>query len=230
MKARRRSAAFGAWSVAPWSVFERRSRPAGDARPVVQAPARAAILADPPSPADRLACTYAGSLLEVALQLEALRDGSARLDLQSISLARLMDEVALELGPLARSAGLRLQQAPVPATAAEWRTDASLLRLVVRHLSLRALVGEVAPGPVRLDVAVTVQEARLRVLSRGTPPASRQRALDGVSELSAIQRLLAALGGALVIEPRRSGYTPLNVILRAAAPDACASALSREAA
>ena len=141
-----------------------------------------------------------------------------------------MEEVTAELAPLARDAGLQLIR-PLARPPLEWRTDAALLRLVLRHLTLRALMGEVAPGPIRMELTLSDWEARLCVLARaGAQPAARHRALDGVSELSALRQLLAPLGGALAAEPRRAGYLPLTVILRATGPRDLCAAQQREAA
>ncbi len=216
------------WTLRPWrrlTGFAQSRHGLTPARPATPAVLRTHA----PSAADRLTCTYAGSLLDVALRLEALRDGSGRPWLRASSIAGLVEEVAAELEPLARRAGLRLLHLPGQATPAQWVTDKALLRLVLRHLALRALVGEVAPGAVRMDLALTPREARVRVLSRAVVQPGRQRALDGVSELSALQRLLAAFGGALVIEPRRGGLVSLDVVLRIVSPEDQGAALRRAA-
>ena len=231
MNALARSPVFAAWPPRPWRLVAALSRPRR--RPGaagVRVGSEPALQVEAPSPAERLSCTYAGSLLEVALQLEALRDGKARPQPQVLSPTRLMEDVAADLRPLAQAAGLRLLLAPPSGGAAEWRADAALLRLALRHLVLRALVGEVTSGAVRMDLALSGRELRMRVLSRAGQPPTRQRALDGVSELSAIQRLLAATGGALLIEPRRGGYAPLTLVLRTADPKGDAAALRQEAA
>ena len=64
-------------------------------------------------------------------------------------------------------------------------------------------------------VTLTSREAQILILSH-TPAMILARHADGAREdLVAPQRLLQAMGGSLVLEPRRAGYLPLCIVLPA---------------
>jgi hypothetical protein len=74
---------------------------------------------------------------------------------------------------------------------------------------------EQVPGHVRVMVTLSGREAHILVLSR-TPEATLAAHYDAArNDLIAPQRLLKAMGGSLVLEPRRAGYLPLCIALPA---------------
>ena len=161
----------------------------------------------------RLVRTYAASLIELALQIEALEDGSPPSCRHLVRLGDLVADVVDALGPTAAEAGLRLFRDTLPCTDLACSGEPRRLRLVLHHLLLRTLVDEPAPGHVRVTLTCTRKEARITLLSRAPEPARMRRPAGGLSDLAAADRLLGTMKGVLVLEPRRGGYLPLTLAL-----------------
>ena len=170
--------------------------------------------AESPSAApSRLMRTYAASLIELALQIEALQDGSPACSRRLVRLGDLVAEVVDALGPTAAEAGLRLFRDTLPCADLACLAEADRLRLVLRHLLLRTLLDEPTPGHMRVTLTCTRKEARITLLSRAPEPVRGPRTAQGLSDLAAADRLLRTMQGALVLEPRRGGYLPLTLAL-----------------
>ncbi len=157
---------------------------------------------------------YAASTVEIARHAGALDPGGC-LDMGPVAVQALVGEVVRDLEPRARQAGLTLYHDSHSHRDGVCCADPSELRRVLSHLLLRALSMESAPGHVRVAVSFTNCEARILVLSR-TPEAVLSGHADAArKDLVAPQRLLQAMGGSLVLEPRRAGYLPLCIALPA---------------
>ena len=173
---------------------------------------------------DTLVRAYAASLLDLALKAEALQASSDPLRIAPTALQDLIVQTVDTLGPMAARAGLRLYRDPLAAELRLWPTDVARRRAVLNHLLLRALMGEPAPGHVRVTMAVACTEASISVLARAPELAPQPRTSGSRSELAMVACLLKPLGGELAFQPRRAGYLPLSLLLRRA--PSCATRLA----
>ncbi|WP_174299695.1 hypothetical protein [Caulobacter sp. S45] len=157
---------------------------------------------------------YAASTLEIDRRTRDLATGPG-LALGPVAVQALIGDVLQRLEPLAREAELALLRDVHPARDGVCCAEPRRLRTVVYHLILRALSMEQAPGHVRVTVELTGHEAHILILSR-TPEARLADHGDAArQDLVAPQRLLQAMGGSLVLEPRRAAYLPLCIALPA---------------
>ena len=163
--------------------------------------------------APHLLNAYVASTFEVALQAEALAAGAERLDLAPVDLNEVMDRVAAVLTPLAAAQGVRLLNDSGARAISLPQGDARRLHSVLFHLLARALAGEEPGGHVRILTASSSREVCVRILIRSPETAAGRTARTCRDDLSAAQRILRAMGGALVLEPRRAGYQPLCLVL-----------------
>ena len=175
------------------------------------------ITVQAPSPdAFPLLNAYAASALGLQRRARDL-DLDSGLHLGPVAVQALVADVLRRLDPLARKAGLSLLRQVHSGCDGVCCADPALLREVVHHLVLRALSLEQAPGHVRVLATLTAHEAHILVLSR-TPETTMADHRDAARhDLVAPQRLLQAMGGSLVLEPRRAGYLPLCIALPALA-------------
>ena len=159
---------------------------------------------------------YAASAVEMERRTKELESGVA-LNHGPIALQALIGEILQRLEPLARMSDLALLRDVHSGCDGVCCADPEQLRSVLHHLILRALSLEPTPGHVRIMVTLTSREAHILILSR-TPAAKLAEHPDSArDDLVAPQRLLQAMGGSLVLEPRRGGYLPLCIALPALA-------------
>ncbi len=165
--------------------------------------------------AESLLNAYAASVPKMSRQVDTLDPSAAALNLGPVAVRALVEEVLQGLEPLACEAGFTLLRDADSRCDGVCCADPGELRRVLFHLVLRALSMEQAPGHVRVIITFTGYEARVLILTR-TPETGPVAHTGGVrSDLIAPQRLLQAMGGALVLEPRRAGYLPLCIVLPA---------------
>ncbi len=158
---------------------------------------------------------YAASTLKIVRQADALDPSETALDVGPVAVRALVEAVLLDLEPLAREAGLALLRDGGVGGDGVCCGDPGELRGVLRHLVLRALTFEQAPGHLRVAVAFTGYEVRILILSRSPEAKLATRSDVYRDDLIAPQRLVQAMGGSLVLEPRRAGYLPLCLALPA---------------
>ena len=171
-------------------------------------------LGGPTAPFSLLSAS-AASAVEIARGVERLDLNGAGLSLGPVAVQALVGEVVQALDPQARKVGLAVLRDTDSRCDGVCCADRGQLRAVVSHLLLRALCLELGPGHVRVMVTLSGREAHVRVLSR-TPEATLAAHADAARhDLAAPQRLLQAMGGSLVLEPRRAGYLPLCIALPA---------------
>ncbi len=223
--ARPRPSAMPAWTGLATLVMRRRlasmlASPGSAVRRGVNDAAERApgeIAAQPPSHTTfPLLNAYAASALDLDRRTREL-DLDAGLGLGPVAIQALVAGVLERLDPLARKAGLALLRDVHSGCDGVCCADPALLRDVLSHLVLRALSLEQAPGHVRVMATLTAHEAHILILSRtsGTTLADHRDAAR--QDLISPQRLLQAMGGSLVLEPRRGGYLPLCIALPALA-------------
>ena len=182
------------------------------------------IVAAPSHTAFPLLNAYAASAMSLQQRAREL-DLDPGLRLGPVAVRALVAEVLQRLDPLAQKAELSLLRDIRSGCDGVCCADPALLRDVVSHLVLRALSLEQAPGHVRVAITLTAHEAHILVLSR-TPETTMADHRDAARhDLVAPQRLLQAMGGSLVLEPRRAGYLRLCIAL-----PALAAAAARRAA
>lgn len=169
----------------------------------------------------RLVQVYAVNLLELGLKAEALALGETSPGPAGIDCGALLTELLDTHAPLAASAGLKLSRSVGVAQGLSCIADAVLLRITLSYLLLRAMVGEPAPGHVRVVAAVAQDRLRITLVSRAMPPSP---ALQASSDLAAVRRLLFACDAELSIDPAQGGYLPVTLSLRAAHAAASARA------
>jgi hypothetical protein len=168
----------------------------------------------------RLVQVFAMALLDVGREAEGLALGRVRREETAVQPAQLLRELLDAHAPLAASAGLRLSRATELSSAPVCLTDARLLRTALNYLTLRVLVGEPAPGHVRVAIAEGGGEVRISFISRAAPPASGELS----SDLATVGRLLHACGAQLATEMPYGGYAPVILSLRAVRSAALARA------
>ncbi len=192
----------------PTVVFRAR-RPAGGV------PTTPTVFGSPPP--SILNDAYIASVLELALKAQSLTSGATRLHTCLTDLHALSGEVVEMLHPLAQVCGLKVVRDASPSRADGW-ADPEALYVVLSYLILRTLTGVPAPGHIRIMVTASACEAQILILS----PLSHVVGGEGGStpefDLNAAHGVLRAMGGALVLEPRRAGYSPLSVTFRSTPP------------
>lgn len=163
------------------------------------------------SVAPHLLNVHVASTFAVALQAEALAAGTEGLHLAPVDLGEVLDRIVAVLGPLAAAQGVRLFREG-PRAISLPQGDARRLHNVLFHLLARALAAEAPGGHARVLTAWSSRDVCVRILTRSPEPLARtSRACR--DDLSAARRVLRAMGGALVLEPRRAGYLPLCLVL-----------------
>ena len=210
------------WTAMPHRLAARASRRgrfvpeerhASDADPIHPVAADATGFL-PPSPAFPLLSAYARSAIEITQQAASLEPTDG-LRLGPVAVQALVSRVVHELDPLARQGRLVLLRDADSRCDGVCCAEPARLRTVFRHLLLRALSMEQAPGHVRIMVTLIGHEARIAILSR-TPEATLAAHAEAArQDLIAPQRLLQSMGGSLVLEPRRAGYLPLCIAVPA---------------
>ena len=156
--------------------------------------------------------------MQLSLQAEALASMETAVHPGPVALQAMIAGVMATVQPHAALAGLSvLHDADSHADAICCADPAQLHRVLV-YLTLRALDAEYAPGHVRIMATLTSKEAQLRILGRGPLKPAAPGVGDCRQDLTAARRVLQAMGGALVLEPRRAGYLPVCVVLRALSP------------
>lgn len=164
--------------------------------------------------AGRLMNAYVASAVDVALEVEALGDGTPARQVRT-PIHDLVAEVADALQPCARAAGATLAYDRDSRWSCVAVTDPGRLRKGLSHLALRAMSGAGPGALVRILVTAGPGAARIGVLAVGGAPD------PGPFDLAALVRLVGAIGGSLVVEPARAGCTPIAIVLpvaRLAAP------------
>ena len=177
--------------------------------------AESAVLA-PAHSAFPLLNAYSASALDLKHRTREL-DLDCGLHIGPVAVQALVGDVLQRLDPLARRADLALLRDVHSGCDGVCCADPLLLRRVVSHLVLRALSLEQAPGHVRVMVTLTAREAHILILSRTPETTLADHRAAARRDLVAPQRLLQAMGGSLVLEPRRAGYLPLCIALPALA-------------
>ena len=169
------------------------------------------------SPSLPLLNAYAASAVEIARRALDLDLDAASLILGPVAVQAMVTSVVQQLEPQARRAGLHLLHDDNSRYDGVCCADADQLRAVLSHLLLRALSMEQAAGHVRVMVTLGGCEAHILVLSRTPEAILTAHAEAARDDLIAPQRLLQAMGGSLVLEPRRAGYLPICIALPALA-------------
>ncbi len=159
---------------------------------------------------------YAASALEME-RLQKGPDQAPALTLGPVAVEALVGDVVQGLAPLARQSELTLMCDARSAREGVCCADAAQLHRVVSHLVLRALAMEQAPGHVRVMASLTAPEAHVLILSPTPETTMARRRGAACYDLAAARRLIQAMGGSLVLEPRRAGYLPLCIALPALA-------------
>ena len=185
-------------------------RPAGDPAASVHATAVAPSEVIQP----HVMNAYTAAAYEVEMQAEALAAGVERLEACPVDIACLLDQVAAVLRPLAESGGVRLLRDGVSTGVHHQQADARRLHSVIFHLVARALAAETPGGHVRVAASWCAGEACVRILSRNLDPPTGAATTHGTHDLAASRYVLDAMGGVLLLEPRRGGYQPICVVLR----------------
>ena len=152
------------------------------------------------------------SALELTRQTNSLANGPS-IQLGPVAVHSMLSGVITVVRPLAARVGLAVLHDTDKQADAVCCADPVQLHRVLVHLVLRTLAGERTPGHVRILSTFAPGEAQLRILGRGAP-ASLDAAADRQA-LAAAERILHAMGGLLILEPRRAGYLPVCVALRA---------------
>ena len=160
-----------------------------------------------------LRTAHATAIAAVARASERLRPAAAGLHLTAAAVHPLVDEVLAGIEPLLAAHDLRLVRDLDARGDLSCFCEPNALCLVLRHLILHALMLERIGGHVRVATMLSRQEAQIRVLSREEDAEGQSRAASDPDARIASQRLLRAMGGALVLEPRRAGYLPICVAL-----------------
>ena len=207
---RSRRSGFPGWASCARLLKRSNFGPAGQ-------PGRACAAADvhPPRPGFPLLRAYAASALDLAHQVENLQSSASALSLGPVAIRALVRDVIEPLEPAAVEAGLAVLRDLDSRCDGVCCADAAQLRRVLSHLLLRALCLEQAPGHVRVMVTFSRGEAQVLILSRTTQAVLATHADAARADLVAPQRLLQAMGGSLILEPRRAGYLPLCIALPA---------------
>lgn len=107
---------------------------------------------------------YMLNLVENLLDLEAVKAGHLRLDLASVSLAELLEKIALQHRPIVETAELSLEVETVPGSV---QGDGAKLEQVVNNLLGNAIKHSPSGSTLRLEVERAGGELLLRVRDQG---------------------------------------------------------------
>lgn len=159
-----------------------------------------------------------GELVNATLDLSRFEAKRVPLDLQEVGLARLLDEMAREVRPLADAKGIEVTADGVDTNLGTIRTDPMKLRMALRNLLTNA-VKFTEQGGVRLEAGLDGDEVQLRVRDSGVGiPAeslaaifepfeqahgteSRRKGGAGLG-LYLVRRLVTILGGSVAVESK----------------------------
>lgn len=108
---------------------------------------------------------YMLSLVENLLDLEALKGGRLRLELEEVELAELLTKISRQQSPIAEAAGLTLDLAVSPVRV---RGDRGKLEQVVNNLLGNAVKHSPSGTTIRLEVSLQAGQARLCVRDQGS--------------------------------------------------------------
>ncbi len=127
------------------------------------------------------------ALVEALLEHSRVSSGRVETKREPVDLARVVEEVILELRPMAEQKGLGLRS-QVPADLAPLETDPSLVRVVLSNLVGNA-VKFTASGEVAVVVADGVRERRISVSDTGPgiAEADRDRIFEPFEQLDPIR-------------------------------------------